>query len=260
MVKLLFDIGNSFAKCAIETPEGLKQLTSLPLKELDTARAFASLAGLTMHSVWAVSVASKTGTDAFLAQLGKQGFQEIHLFSPSRSLCGISTRYREPEKLGGDRLLGMVAAWHRQQTASIVIDMGTAITIDALDASGFHLGGLIMPGIAMSVDSLRSNAARLDAPVDAARSNELFAKDTATAIAGGCQRMMAAALRNTVSSMRHVTGKGTTVFLSGGNAGLAMAALDGNAEHCPLLVLEGLSVYAAAQQSAKQVSTGATLA
>ncbi len=213
-----------------------------------------------MHPVWAVSVASKTRTDTFFAQLGKLGFQEIHLFRPSRSLCGVSTSYREPEELGGDRLLGMVAAWHRQQTASIVIDMGTAITIDALDASGSHLGGLIMPGTAMSVDSLRSNAARLDIPVDTAGSNELFAKDTVTAIAAGCQRMMAAALQNTVSTMRHVTGKGTVIFLSGGNAGLAMAALDGNVEHCPFLVLEGLSVYAAERQSAKQISTGSTLA
>ncbi len=228
----------------LETSEGLEPLANLPVGKLDKLGPVVSLASPSGPSVWVVSVASKTKTDAFLTRLASLGFQEIHLFKAGRSQCGISTCYREPEKLGGDRFLGMVAAWRRQRRASIVIDMGTTITIDALDAGGFHLGGVIMPGTAMSVDSLKRSTARLDVPVATAENDELFAKDTATAMVSGCRKMAVAALQKTVAVMRLMLGKNTAVLVSGGNAEQALAALDGKAQHCPFLVLEGLSVYA----------------
>ena len=74
--------------------------------------------------------------------------------------AGVTNGYTVPGQLGVDRWAAIVAAWHEQQTAVLVIDCGTAITIDYVDAGGRHRGGLIAPGLGTMRQSLSQNTAK----------------------------------------------------------------------------------------------------
>lgn len=74
--------------------------------------------------------------------------------------CGVvSNRYQDPSRLGVDRWLAMLAAYQRTRGACIIIDGGTALTLDVLDSEGLHQGGYILPGIALMARSLEENTA-----------------------------------------------------------------------------------------------------
>src|SRR3546814_17254315 len=59
---------------------------------------------------------------------------------------GLRNAYREPERLGVDRWLAMIAAWHTHRGAACIANAGTALTVDVIDAQGQHLGGIIAAG------------------------------------------------------------------------------------------------------------------
>lgn len=75
--------------------------------------------------------------------------------------CGVSNAYVEPEKLGIDRWAALIAAWYRCQKACLVVNMGTALTVDAL-SDGQFLGGIIVPGFDLLQKALTGNTASLE--------------------------------------------------------------------------------------------------
>jgi type III pantothenate kinase len=74
---------------------------------------------------------------------------------------GLTVALRNPEEVGADRLVNAVAAYHRYPGPLLVLDFGTATTVDAISADGTYLGGAIAPGVAISVEALFSRTARL---------------------------------------------------------------------------------------------------
>lgn len=121
-------------------------------------------------------------------------------------LAGVRNGYTKPEKLGSDRLVAMVGAYELidDLQACIVIDSGTATTIDAVDETGQHLGGVIFPGLALSLESLGSNTEQLpslETNEQALKSNGL-ATDTTQAIASGCLLSLASAIDGICNKMQ----------------------------------------------------------
>ena len=80
---------------------------------------------------------------------------------------GMALRYDNPREIGADRLVNAVAAYEQVRGACIVVDFGTAITFDPVSAEGEYLGGIIMPGVEISMEALTNRAAAL--PQDRAR-------------------------------------------------------------------------------------------
>ncbi len=78
-----------------------------------------------------------------------------------RQQCGVSNLYDCPERLGVDRWCALIGARHLQAGPAVVIMAGTATTIDALDGEGRFLGGLILPGVGLMLDSLAAGTAAL---------------------------------------------------------------------------------------------------
>src|SRR5699024_1677202 len=93
---------------------------------------------------------------------------------------GVKTKYRYPERLGADRWAAAVGAYAASKKAVCVVDCGSAITFDAVDSAGRHLGGLIVPGWNLMRSALHLGTA--DLPFAEADSVELFAMDTTDAI------------------------------------------------------------------------------
>ncbi|MFN2612893.1 MAG: type III pantothenate kinase, partial [Solirubrobacterales bacterium] len=97
---------------------------------------------------------------------------------------GMPIRMDNPHELGADRLVNAVAAYERVQGACVVVDFGTAITFDAVSADGEYLGGVIGPGIEISMDALSQRAAKLP-KVDLAEPVSAIGKTTQQSIQSG---------------------------------------------------------------------------
>jgi type III pantothenate kinase len=97
---------------------------------------------------------------------------------------GMALRYDNPREIGPDRLVNAVAAYEKVQGACVVVDFGTAVTYDPVSADGEYLGGIITPGVEISMEALTSRAAALPR-IDLAPPRSLIGKTTIDAIRSG---------------------------------------------------------------------------
>jgi type III pantothenate kinase len=86
---------------------------------------------------------------------------KINMAKSEAENYGITNVYPQPEKLGVDRWLGMIAAYHKCQTDICIVGCGTAVTVDMVNSEGRHLGGLICPGLRLMKESLSQNTKNL---------------------------------------------------------------------------------------------------
>ena len=152
--------------------------------------------------------------------------------------CGVSNAYQQPEKLGVDRWLSLIAAWRQYHKPICIADCGTAITVDLIDADGRHQGGLISPGLTLMKKSLgQGTEALVFSETDHAFPPCVPADCTEAAIYSGT---LAAA----VGLIEHILAKqpvNTQLILTGGDAELIAGQLDVATIVDPDLVLRGLS-------------------
>src|SRR5579884_2811316 len=130
---------------------------------------------------------------------------------------GMPIRIDNPHEVGADRLVNAVAAYARVGDACIVVDFGTAITYDAVSASGEYLGGIITPGAEISMDALYERAAKLP-KVEMAEPRALIGKSTVEAIRSGIAYGFAGQVEGIVGRLRGELGEDTTVIATGGLA------------------------------------------
>ncbi|MFP4182205.1 MAG: type III pantothenate kinase [Thiohalospira sp.] len=163
------------------------------------------------------------------------------LVSPAAG-WGVRNGYREPANLGIDRFAALVAARHRHPAGALVVDVGTAVTLDLL-VGGEHRGGYILPGPALMGEALTTGTAGVAAAQpDPA---EAPGRDTATGVGRG----IAHALVGAVAEVRaHLAGQGLSgvpCILTGGGAALVAQRIAPPRIQLPGLVLEGLARMAA---------------
>lgn len=109
--------------------------------------------------------------------------------SSQAQACGVRNAYFEPERLGIDRWLGVVAAHHLIQHDTVIVDAGTAIKIDIVKQDGAHLGGYIAPGLVMMENALLSKTARIRYDAHEKIAGYGVPNSTARAVTEGCQEM-----------------------------------------------------------------------
>ena len=160
------------------------------------------------------------------------------------SQCGVTNAYQVPERLGADRWANLIAAHAYYPGPAVIIDCGTAITIDALDAAGKHLGGLIVPGMDLMSAALVGNAAGIELTEPGSQSVSLLGSSTESAVAGGVLYTAVALVDRVCQDLRAELGRTTTMLLTGGDAGRLLPLLDTRPRHDANLVLKGLSVFA----------------
>ncbi len=130
---------------------------------------------------------------------------------------GMPIRIDNPHEVGADRLVNSVAAYDRVKGACIVVDFGTAITYDVVSEAGEYLGGIISPGVEISIDALHARAAKLP-KVELAAPRSVIGKSTVEAIRSGIIYGFAAQVEGIVRRLRAEQGTGTTVIATGGLA------------------------------------------
>lgn len=153
---------------------------------------------------------------------------------------GIRNSYAEPQRMGADRWVAMIAARALIRQTCYVVDCGTAVTIDALAADGRHLGGVIVPGMRLMREALYRDTQQI--PPEAGEPR-LFGQSTRDCVWGGAAHAVAAAIDGITERMMAVGGVGTRV-LTGGDAEAVLPCLLGRYRLEPDLIFHGLRVIA----------------
>ena len=149
----------------------------------------------------------------------------------------------EPHSVGADRVLNAIAAHARHPGNLIVIDFGTATTFDFVDGSGAYKGGIIAPGINLSLDALVSAAAKLPRiAIEAPDSTSVIGRTTETQMIIGIYWGYVAMIEGLVERMKHEVGSAVTVVATGGLATLFDKHSDVFDAIEPDLTIQGLSL------------------
>lgn len=130
---------------------------------------------------------------------------------------GMPIRYENPREIGADRLVNAVAAYERVGDACVVVDFGTAITFDPVSADGEYLGGIIAPGVEISIEALTERAAALP-KIDLVEPRTLIGKTTVDGIRSGVVYGFAGLVDAIVRRLRLELGEETTTIATGGLA------------------------------------------
>jgi type III pantothenate kinase len=152
---------------------------------------------------------------------------------------GMPIRLDNPRELGADRLVNAIAAWEHCKHECVVVDFGTAITYDAVSAQGEYLGGIITPGIEISIEALTTRAARLP-KVDIERPRSLIGKTTDASLQSGIVYGFAAQVDGICRRLRGELGEGITTIATGGLAGVIVTFTETIDVVDDLLTLKGL--------------------
>jgi type III pantothenate kinase len=128
---------------------------------------------------------------------------------------GMPIRTENPHEVGADRLVNAVAAYARTGSTCVVVDFGTAVTYDAVSSAGEYLGGIITPGIEISLDALSERAAKLPR-VELTEPRAVIGRSTVEAIRSGIAFGFAGQVEGIVRRMRVELGEHTSVIATGG--------------------------------------------
>lgn len=154
---------------------------------------------------------------------------------------GIPIRYDDPREVGPDRIVNSVAAKERYGAPCIVVDFGTSTNFDAVSTAGEFVGGVLAPGVEVSMEALFARAARLF-DVDFVAPPTVIGKTTATALQSGLVYGFAGQVDAIVGRMTEELGGGARVVATGGLADLIAPHAKTVERVDPFLTLEGLRI------------------
>ena len=248
MSTLLVDIGNTRVKWATLRDGRQGRMRAAAHENSGLAlRALVRSAPRNVNRVVVVSVVDEALSHVLdTAARRRFGVMPEYIRSTQRAR-GVTNSYRDTWRLGADRWVSAIGAHALASGRTAVIaNVGTALTIDAVSASGRHRGGAIVPGPATMVASLLNgtHGIRRRASGDRAKSRSLFSTDTASALAAGSMFAAAAFIdRAFVEAQRELKAR-PRLLLTGGAAPALQRYLESPARFVPDLVLRGLAEFA----------------
>ena len=154
---------------------------------------------------------------------------------------GIQIQYDDPREVGPDRVVNAVAAKERYGAPAIVVDFGTSTNFDVVSAGGDYVGGVLAPGVEVSMDALFARAARL-VKVDYVEPPTVIGKTTATALQSGLVYGFAGQVDGIVGAIRGDLGADAPAIATGGLADLIAPHSRTISKVDPFLTLDGLRI------------------
>lgn len=235
-MNLLIDMGNSRLKWAMTTAGQIMPGLPLANEQINRQALVALWKGIYRPRRVAISCVGSTEALELVQTIAHELWLDIDiiLVKPQAQAFGVTNAYRHPEKLGVDRWLCLVAVWQQYQSPACIVDCGTAMTVDLINADGKHQGGLICPGLALMKKSLGQATEAL--PISETKYPVALANDTEAAIYSGVLMAATGVIEQVMSSQP----ADTRLILTGGDAGLIAEQLDYAITLDPDLVLRGL--------------------
>ncbi len=156
---------------------------------------------------------------------------------------GLTIAYRDPQRLGVDRWLAMLAAYHDTAAPVCVIDAGSAVTIDLVDASGRHRGGYIVPGARLQRSALLRDTGQIRIREAVREQAAGWGCSTEEAVSHGIARMLACLVDSVLAELVQATPR-VTIYCTGGDAPAMMRQISTELplRARPELVLDGLAL------------------
>lgn len=247
MTALLLDVGNTRLKWGVLDDGTIRRtghISHANIRESGLA-ALTSKLPRDVDAAIASNVAGASFATRLAGVIGLHCGCEVHFARSEHRACGVTNGYRTPRRLGVDRWVAMIGAWAEFAKACLVVDAGTAVTIDAIGRDGQHLGGQILPGIVLMREALAAHTNDLpkvtSRAAKAAAGLDMFGKTTAAAITHGACGAVVGAIEHATTAMRAGGYRKPAVVLTGGDASRILTALGGTPNHRPHLVLQGLA-------------------
>jgi type III pantothenate kinase len=243
---LLVDIGNARIKWAAKGDGGWH--SGEPLQYRD--RAFKDVARPAWKDLDAPqrvvvsNVAGDTYAKAVRTWVKRRWRIAPEFLHAGENACGVTNAYAEPARLGADRWAALIGAHSLYPGPVVVIDCGTAVTVDALAADGRHLGGLIVPGMELMINSLVNRAPLVELDNNGSAQVSLLGRSTQAAVTGGILYTIVSLVDRICSDLKAELGRDTAVVLTGGDAPRIRPLLTRRPDFDADLVLKGLAVVA----------------
>ena len=246
---LVVDIGNTRIKWAWVSERGMLDPGEAVHERIPGAslKSLAEAAPGRPERVVAVNVAGETLASYFTEDVTRRWEVVPEFVNTAHEAHGVRCAYADPSRLGSDRWVALIAGYRLAAGAACVIDAGTAVTLDAVDARGYHLGGLILAGprvIATALDRQTSGIGETRGQPRPGPGVAVLGTGTDEAVAKGAMLGLAGALDRALSGVADELGERPAVYLTGGDAESLSPWLDTSCEFRPHLVLEGLGSIA----------------
>ena len=228
---LFFDVGNTRLKwAAVESSQNpsdqQKKLWaysgSISSKSLQSAEHRAELADYIYKTL------PKPAAIGFCCVAGEEAITNLKSLFPQWSdiewkqlkgdstFTGMRTLYQDPSKLGADRWAALIGARALSSKNTLIVNAGTATTIDLIGSNGVHYGGWILPGLELMQTSLANNTAQLDLATRSAHHG--FGVCTNDAIIGGCDAAQVGAILYGMQHAKEINIPVEKIWIDGGNA------------------------------------------
>ncbi|MEQ1529762.1 MAG: type III pantothenate kinase [Methylococcales bacterium] len=236
-MNLLIDIGNTRLKWASSQNQQLTTGPALVNTQLNQQQLWRYWQHLPKPQRIGIATVSADHLLALVQSVAAQLWPGVQIIAAQAqaNAFGVINAYQQPETLGVDRWLTLVAARHHYPAPAFIVDCGTAITIDLIDATGLHQGGLISPGLTLMKTALAKGTAQL--PLTETSFSFGLANNTAAAIYSGTLAGAAGLIEYTYQQHRD-----SQLILTGGDATLIAEQLLSNAIIDADLVLRGLAI------------------
>lgn len=232
---LAADAGNSRLKWATHDGRAFTQEAWVALDRLeDLAKAWSSLPA--PEAIAVANVAGGKVQDELRRQFSRWDAKPVWV-TGAREQCGVKSLYEDPAQLGPDRWAALIGARQRERGTCLVVNAGTAMTVDVLSAQGEFLGGLIVAGFDLMHRALAEHTARLTA--DRGRF-AVFPRSSADAITSGTIQALCGAVGRMARELERAGHGVPRLVVTGGAAPELLEHLGPGADHVERLVLEGL--------------------
>jgi type III pantothenate kinase len=246
---LVVDVGNSrikWGRCLGDQISAITSLSADPAEWVDRCKIW----GIARGARWAVSGVDPLSREALIEWIETRGDQVTRLDSSEQ--LPLRVLLAEPDRVGIDRLLNAVAARHRCPLgkSAIIVDAGSAVTVDWLDETGAFAGGVIFPGVRLMAKALHEYTALLPLVTLGGDSPPTPGKSTLAAIQAGIHSAVVGGVKQAIRKLDLRPHVGSELFVTGGDAEMIVSALTdiGPLHHWPAMTLEGIRLSAEALQ------------
>lgn len=246
MSRVFFDLGNTRIKWWRE--QGVPERGAFNYDDMAPELEMISRGGNAPVEAVFASVVRDVRLQQFIEALHRQGFGRLSSCVVTPEELGVRCAYEDIGRLGIDRWLAVVAGWQKVQSAVVVVDLGTAATLDFVDASGQHLGGYILPGLRLGVTALLQGTSNVLVDFDKLKAGGTApGRNTTDAVYHGALYAMKSVVENGFHWLRK-TDSAAKLLITGGDADLVATCLECQYEKVDDLVFAGMRLLADANR------------
>jgi type III pantothenate kinase len=240
---VVVDVGNSRIKWGRCADGRVLEAVSLPPEDQTIWQAQADSWGLPSPASWAVCGVDPARRDRLLHWITERGDSVLHLRHAKQLPLAVNLEF--PDKVGIDRLMDAVAAKSRcDSTPAIIVDAGSAVTVDWLDANGTYCGGAIFPGLRLMTEALHTHTALLPIIEIKNPAPPLPGTSTPAAMEAGVFWAVIGGIQSIATHLEGAMNRKATRFITGGDSALLHQALGDDYTLWPAMTLEGIRIAA----------------